>query len=235
MWDANTGEELACINCSSPRATQPRDEKLIADFYGVHDYLLSCTAWSHQGIRFLSDHRRVLAREDGAVAIVDALTGVVRRRFPLGNGREDCSCVSPNDAYVAGDFEDGTIHVWNAETGQELAVLKHSSEWIRSMLFSPDSTRLFSCAAGEDQIRIWDVATGHQLYTLPGSDLVVEFSPDKNHLLTAGEEDRRDMAYLWSRRRPEYWWGVAWLPEFWLTALFSAAFAWSVWRDRRAA
>jgi len=38
---------------------------------------------------------------------------------------------------------------------------------------------------------------------------------------------------LLHRRRPEYWWGVAWLPEFWLTLLFAAALAFSLWRDRR--
>jgi len=38
-------------------------------------------------------------------------------------------------------------------------------------------------------------------------------------------------AFIWRRRRPEYWWGVAWLPEFWLTALFAGALGWSVWRD----
>jgi WD40 repeat protein len=37
----------------------------------------------------------------------------------------------------------------------------------------------------------------------------------------------------WRRRRPEYWWGIAWLPEFWLTALFAGALGWSVWRDRQ--
>jgi hypothetical protein len=35
------------------------------------------------------------------------------------------------------------------------------------------------------------------------------------------------------RKRPEYWWGLAWLPEFWLTLLFAGALAWNVWRDRR--
>jgi len=38
---------------------------------------------------------------------------------------------------------------------------------------------------------------------------------------------------IWRHRRPEYWWGLAWLPEFWLTVLFAGAFVWSVWRDRR--
>ena len=28
---------------------------------------------------------------------------------------------------------------------------------------------------------------------------------------------------LWSRRRPEYWWGIAWLPEFWIALLSGGA------------
>ena len=38
---------------------------------------------------------------------------------------------------------------------------------------------------------------------------------------------------VWRRRRPEWWWGVFYLWEFWLTAAFAALFAWSVWRDRK--
>ncbi|HEY3321940.1 MAG TPA: hypothetical protein VGP72_15845 [Planctomycetota bacterium] len=38
---------------------------------------------------------------------------------------------------------------------------------------------------------------------------------------------------LWQHTRAEYWWGVAWLPEFWLTLLLGGALVWSVWRDRR--
>ncbi|HLX63355.1 MAG TPA: WD40 repeat domain-containing protein [Planctomycetota bacterium] len=34
-------------------------------------------------------------------------------------------------------------------------------------------------------------------------------------------------------RRPEYWWGYAWLPEFWLAAAFLCLFAWSLLRDWR--
>ena len=33
------------------------------------------------------------------------------------------------------------------------------------------------------------------------------------------------------RRRPEYWYGVAWLPEFWLTVVLGVGLVWSVWRD----
>ena len=37
----------------------------------------------------------------------------------------------------------------------------------------------------------------------------------------------------WHRRRPEYWYGVAWLPEFWLSVALSVGLIVSVWRDRR--
>jgi len=36
---------------------------------------------------------------------------------------------------------------------------------------------------------------------------------------------------LWTKQRPEYWWGFAWLPEFWLTVLLAIACGWSIRRD----
>ncbi|MCY3022137.1 MAG: hypothetical protein NTW87_24255, partial [Planctomycetota bacterium] len=38
---------------------------------------------------------------------------------------------------------------------------------------------------------------------------------------------------LWRRVRPEWWWGVAWLPAFWVMVAFASAFLWSVWEERR--
>jgi len=40
---------------------------------------------------------------------------------------------------------------------------------------------------------------------------------------------------LW-RRRPEHWWGVLWLPEFWAVVFFGGAFLWNLrreWRNAR--
>ncbi|MGD0088628.1 MAG: hypothetical protein ABSE73_01795 [Planctomycetota bacterium] len=55
-------------------------------------------------------------------------------------------------------------------------------------------------------------------------------SEDGNWIIVCS--DRHQFAFVWHRRRPEYWWGLAWLPEFWLTAVFAVAFVWSVRRDR---
>ena len=39
--------------------------------------------------------------------------------------------------------------------------------------------------------------------------------------------------YVYVRRRPEYWCGVAWLPEFWLTMVLGVGLVVSVVRDQR--
>jgi hypothetical protein len=36
---------------------------------------------------------------------------------------------------------------------------------------------------------------------------------------------------IWHCRRS--WWGIAWLPEFWLTVVFGIALGWSLLRDFR--
>lgn len=42
-----------------------------------------------------------------------------------------------------------------------------------------------------------------------------------------------EVVEVWRRRRPEFLWGVAWLPEFWLTVVFSVLLVWSFVRDFR--
>jgi len=83
-------------------------------------------------------------------------------------------------------------------------------------------------------VEVRDVATGTVLATLVRGDPAVVsavFSPDGESILTASlTGDIR----IWVRRRPEWWWGVFWLWEFWLTVAFACLFIWSVYRDRRA-
>ena len=55
-------------------------------------------------------------------------------------------------------------------------------------------------------------------------------SPDGERIVTASKDNT---AYLWDRRRPEWWWGVAWLSEFWLTVVLAGALGWSLWNDRK--
>ena len=72
-----------------------------------------------------------------------------------------------------------------------------------------------------------------KLATLPYGDALIDytaFSPRGDQIVTV--ECSMNLVRLWRRRRPEYWWGAAWLPEFWLTVVLGAGLVWSLWRDR---
>jgi WD40 repeat protein len=73
--------------------------------------------------------------------------------------------------------------------------------------------------------------TGSAEYSIPRSALAelgestprascAEFSPTGQYIAT-GHED--GSVRLWIRRRPEWWWGIAWLPEFWVALLSGGA------------
>jgi len=44
-------------------------------------------------------------------------------------------------------------------------------------------------------------------------------------------EPTKYYSQYWHRRRPEWWWGIAWLPEFWLTLMFGVGLVVSVVKD----
>jgi hypothetical protein len=75
------------------------------------------------------------------------------------------------------------------------------------------------------------------LHTI-GCDLWIEevWFVDDDSILAWGTKpdlDESEWYALLERRRPEYWWGVAWLPEFWFALAFGVGLGWSAWRDRR--
>jgi len=56
-----------------------------------------------------------------------------------------------------------------------------------------------------------------------------EFFADRDRILVHSESDGLK---IYGRHRPEAWWGIAWLPEFWSTIVFAGLFGWNLWRGR---
>ncbi|HEY3324268.1 MAG TPA: hypothetical protein VGP72_27705 [Planctomycetota bacterium] len=101
------------------------------------------------------------------------------------------------------------------------------------MNFSPTGRRIVGILP-DRTARIWDARTGAELGVLSGVPMGMPgcdawFLDDDQHVATSVGT----ATYLWSERRPAHKLGVAWLPEFWLTLMFSVGLFWSVWRDRR--
>jgi WD40 repeat protein len=156
---------------------------------------------------------------------------VVERTLAGRSGLVWQECRSPDGRRIVSVSRDATPRVRDAETGRELVVLKGHTEVVTSAVFSRDGVRILT-ASYDGTARVWDVETGRELTALSshGGVATAAFSPDDHHVVTAGWNGT---ARLWYRRRPEYWWGVAWLPEFWTGIVFGLALAWSVRRDWR--
>lgn len=126
------------------------------------------------------------------------------------------------------------IRAWRAVDGAPLSAVK-GAKVLRE-------TPLGLRALDEDGV-LWDLRSNAPIARL--NDLKrfwsgAFISSDGKHIAIYDQtregllgDARGSTVGIWSRCRPEYWWGVAWLPEFWLTVVFGAAFVWSVLRDRR--
>ncbi|KAK4214235.1 hypothetical protein QBC37DRAFT_440338 [Rhypophila decipiens] len=79
---------------------------------------------------------------------------------------EFASSIICKGAYFATLIGNGVVIVWHAETCEEARRLNHG-EWISVVECSRTSSLL--ATAGTNTIRIWDISTGEELYSIPKS------------------------------------------------------------------
>lgn len=84
----------------------------------------------------------------------------------------------------------------------------------------------------EGYVCVWSTESGEALQTLTGHRGAVKnvaVFHDGEQIVTLGEDKT---IRIWSRRRPDLWWGIFWLWETWAVMVFGIGLACSVYGDR---
>ncbi len=97
---------------------------------------------------------------------------------------------SPDGARLLSAGADGSLRLWQADSGEEIMVLRGHAGGVTACAFSPDGARILS--AGDDgSLRLWRADSGEEIMVLRGHERAVTacaFSPDGDRVLSAGAD-----------------------------------------------
>ncbi len=192
-----------------------------------------------------SDFARVLFFPDGEhllrcyfeqTQVVNLSDGKVVSSFPGLRffGNIDSNPFNANGSHVLLNGDGWSTHVHSTFPLRQINELPGEACDRDTMRLTPDGMRLVVRKWGQKEpFRFFDVAQGKCIATVPEIETrwfeMHRFSPDGNRLFW---EDDRGLHTL-DRRRPEWLWGVPYLPEFWLVAVLLVAVIGSLARDHR--
>ena len=116
----------------------------------------------------------------------DSINDQTARELPELNlkrghtGAINASIFSPNNKMVASAGADGTVKIWDINTGQLLRTIMSSHYWVYCLAFSPDG-KFLATGSGDNNARLLDVSNGREQRTMRKhvhAVRAISFSPD---------------------------------------------------------
>jgi WD40 repeat protein len=131
---------------------------------------------------------------------------------------------SPDGQLIASASENGTINVWNAESGKLVRSLgRNITGSLDTVAFSPDG-QLIAAAGYDGEIKLWQTVSGSSAGTLKGHSRFVsslKFSPDGQQLLSTSYDNTLRLWEIAFSQRLFVWQVVNTKPLYVLTNIHS--------------
>ena len=154
LWDVETGQQLDIS----------LDDRLFDVAFSPDGKILAGT-----GISTVERTRTGVIKfyEAETGRLINTLTATQRTRWEESSKRVSSIAFSPDGRLLAsGSADDGTIKLWDVETGQNITTFTEKPQARSSMLciaFSPDGTKL--AVGSVSGIKLLEVPTGEHIYT----------------------------------------------------------------------
>ena len=142
--------------------------------------------------------------------------------FDVASGKLLARCAGDRDAGYHTTWDPSStvfathnpVSVWDGRTCSLLCRLGDGKVETERVRFMDHGRRLVT---EPKQATIWDARDGSMLWKFPEERTTIRYiSRTGDRIVTYKGE-------IWRRRRPEYWWGIAWLPEFWIALVSGTA------------
>lgn len=116
---------------------------------------------------------------------------VLERKLTGQKGWVRSVAVSPDGKWAASGSTDGTVKIWDLETGECRATLVGHTQHVHSVTITPDGKRILS-GSFDNTVRIWDVGSGREVAKLESHTdriLTVVALRDNARALSGGFDD----------------------------------------------
>jgi WD40 repeat protein len=243
LWDTRTGKEVRRLPAQAYFLMTPAfspDGKTLAIGSSLGNRLRVWDVATGKELHVFAGHQAevtavalapdgktlVTASLDQTVRLWESATGRELRQFIRPVPRKDAADVgsfapllgfSPNGKTVSAGYPDGTICIWDADTGKALRDFSGHATPVAALVFSPSGKALASGGI-DGLVRLWDVATGKKVRELKlppipriaglnggsAGTIHLAFSPDGKTLAVGGPGAER-MVYGTQQPAIRFW------------------------------